>query len=96
MADITYDIDDIRNVKLAIDDLVEALDKSCSTLNEKLETLRKAWNTKAGTKFFNDHKDSWTKSVKKYSKKLVGLSDMLNAAIVEYEQIDNDVSSLNA
>ena len=96
MADITYDVDDIRNVKLAIDDLVDTLDESCNSLNTKLEALRNAWNTKAGTKFFNENKDSWTKSVKKYSKKLVGISNMLNAAIVEYEQIDNDVSSLNA
>ena len=56
MADITYDVDDIRNVKLAIDDLVDTLDESCNSLNTKLETLRNAWNTKAGTKFFNEHK----------------------------------------
>lgn len=96
MSDITYDIDDIRNAKLAIEDLIDALDESCNTLNTKLETLKNAWNTPAGTKFFNEHKDTWTNSVKKYSKKLTGISDMLGAAVTEYDQINNDVSSLKA
>lgn len=95
MADFTYDLAQLQNAKKAIDALVDALNTSNSELTIKLSTLQTQWNTDAGRKFFEEHKDTWTKYVNKYSKKLNGVSEMLNAAITEYEAIDNDVSGLS-
>lgn len=94
MADIIYDIDKLLDAKRAIDNLVDTLEKDNNDLTAALEQLKKEWHTDSGEKFFKDHKDTWSDYVKKYVKKLKGVSDMLQAAIEQYEQIDSEVRNL--
>lgn len=94
MADITYDIDMLRSAKSAIDNLKETLDTDNQNLTIALENLKNGWNTSAGKKFFEDHKDTWSEYVKKYVQKLTGVSDMLQKAIDQYEKIGSDVRNL--
>lgn len=94
MADITYDIDKLKEAKKAIDGLISALNKDNKLLNDNLDVLKEQWKTDAGTKFFSDHKDTWTIYVDKYVKKLTGVSDMLQKAIDEYNSIGSEVKNL--
>lgn len=94
MADIIYDIDKLVAAKKAIDNLADTLDKDNRELTNSLEKLKKEWQTNGGGRFFKDHKDTWSDYVKKYVQRLKGVSDMLQAAIVQYEQIDNEVRNL--
>ena len=94
MADITYDIDMLRSAKSAIDNLKETLDTDNQNLTIALENLKNGWNTSAGEKFFEDHKDTWSEYVKKYVQKLTGVSDMLQKASDQYEKIGSDVRNL--
>lgn len=93
-ADLIYDIENLRTAKKAIDDLVDDLDSSNADLTLSLGDLEKAWQTPAGEKFFQDHKNTWSVYVTKYSRKLRGVSSMLNKAITEYEGIANEVKNL--
>ena len=94
MIDITYDIDKLKEAKKSIDDLVDALNNDNKLLNENLSVLKAQWKTDAGRKFFKDHKDTWTNYVKKYEKKLKGVSSMLQKAIDQYNSIDSEVKNL--
>ena len=94
MADLSYDIDKLAEAKKSIDELKDNLDKNNKALNNSLSALKEAWKTDAGEKFFDDHQDSWSKSVKKYVKKLTGISDMLQKAIDRYENINSEVENL--
>ncbi len=94
MANLSYDLDDLKNAKKAIKGLKDELDACNTALNNDLTELKKGWDTDAGKKFFKDHKDTWTVYVKKYVKKLNGLQSMLQAVITEYDKIDDEVSKL--
>ena len=94
MADIIYNVDNLKKAKKSIDDLIDTLDTDNKKLSENLAQLKKEWNTGAGKKFFKDHKDTWSEYVKKYVKKLTGISDMLQKAIDEYGAINNEVKNL--
>ena len=67
MADITYDIDKLKKAKEAIDDLIDNLNDDNKKLTEALADLKAGWKTDTGTKFFDEHKDTWTEYVKKYA-----------------------------
>ena len=94
MADITYDIDKLKKAKEAIDDLIDNLNDDNKKLTEALADLKTGWKTDTGTKFFDEHKDTWTEYVKKYVKKLKGVSDMLQKSIDRYENIGSAVKNL--
>lgn len=94
MADITYDIDKLKKAKEAIDDLIDNLNDDNKKLTEALADLKAGWKTDTGMKFFDEHKDTWTEYVKKYVKKLKGVSDMLQKAIDRYENIGSEVKNL--
>ena len=94
MADIIYDIDKLKKAKEAIDDLVDNLNSDNKKLTESLAELKAGWKTDTGTKFFDEHKDTWSEYVKKYVKKLKGVSDMLQKAIDRYENIGSEVKNL--
>ena len=94
MADITYDIDKLIKAKEAIDDLIDNLNDDNKKLTEALADLRAGWKTDTGTKFFDEHKDTWSEYVRKYVKKLTGVSDMLQKAIDRYENIGSEVKNL--
>ena len=94
MADITYDIDKLKKAKEAIDDLIDNLNDDNKKLTEALADLRAGWKTDTGTKFFDEHKDSLSEYVRKYVKKLTGVSDMLQKAIDRYENIGSEVKNL--
>ena len=87
MADIIYDIDKLEKAKEAIDDLIDNLNSDNEKLTEALADLKAGWKTDTGAKFFDEHKDTWSEYVKKYVKKLTGVSDMLQKAIDRYENI---------
>ncbi len=94
MADIIYDIDKLEAAKKSIDDLINTLETDNKNLTDALSTLKAEWKTDAGKKFFDDHKDNWSEYVKKYVKKLTGVSDMLQKAIDQYKKIGSEVKSL--
>lgn len=94
MADIIYDIDKLTNAKVAIDELIDELDNDNQNLTKALTDLENGWNTDAGTKFFDEHKNTWSEYVNKYVKKLQGVSDMIQKAIVRYENIGSEVKKL--
>ena len=94
MADITYDIDKLKKAKEAIDDLIDNLNDDNKKLMEALADLRAGWKADTGTKFFDEHKDTWSEYVRKYVKKLTGVSDMLQKAIDRYENIGSEVKNL--
>lgn len=56
--------------------------------------MKVGWKTDTGTKFFDEHKDTWTEYVKKYVKKLTGVSNMVQKAIDRYENINSEVKNL--
>lgn len=94
MANITYDLSELRTAKNAIANLKSELNTCSSTLNTELSSLKRQWNTAAGKKFFDDHKDTWTTYVQQYVKKLSGIEQMIGAVIKEYEGIETDISNL--
>lgn len=94
MADIIYDIDKLKKAKEAIDDLIDNLNDDNQKLTEALADLKAGWKTDTGTKFFDEHKDTWSEYVKKYVKKLTGVSNMLQKAIERYGNIDSEVQNL--
>lgn len=94
MADIIYDIDKLEKAKEAIDDLIDNLNNDNIKLTEALADLKVGWKTDTGTKFFDEHKDNWSEYVKKYVKKLTGVSDMLQKAIDRYKNIGSEVKNL--
>ena len=94
MADIIYDIDKLKKAKEAIDDLIDNLNDDNQKLTEALADLKAGWETDTGTKFFDEHKDTWSEYVKKYVKKLTGVSNMLQKAIERYGNIDSEVQNL--
>lgn len=94
MADIIYDIDRLEEAKEAIDELIDNLNNDDKKLTEALADLKAGWKTDAGTKFFDEHKDTWSEYVKKYVKKLTGVSTMLQKAIDRYENIGSEVKNL--
>lgn len=94
MADIIYDIDKLEKAKEAIDDLIDNLNNDNIKLTEALADLKVGWKTDTGTKFFDEHKDTWSEYVKKYVKKLTGVSDMLQKAIDRYKNIGSEVKNL--
>ena len=94
MADIIYDIDKLRATKKSINDLRTSLDKCNTDLDTNLSGLT-AWNTDAGKKFFDEHKNNWSKYVKKYVKKLSGIENMIDAVIKQYEKINDSVDKIN-
>lgn len=94
MADIIYDIDKLEKAKEAIDDLIDNLNSDNEKLTEALADLKAGWKTDTGAKFFDEHKDTWSEYVKKYVKKLTGVSDMLQKAIDRYENIGSEVKNL--
>lgn len=94
MADIIYDIDKLRKAKEAIDDLIDNLNDDNEKLTRALGDLKDGWKTDAGTKFFDERKDTWSEYVKKYVKKLTGVSNMLQKAVDRYENIGNEVKNL--
>lgn len=94
MADIIYDIDKLKKAKEAIDDLIDNLNSDNEKLSESLADLKAGWQTDTGTKFFDEHKDTWTEYVNKYVKKLTGVSDMLQKAIERYKNIGSEVKNL--
>lgn len=94
MTDIIYDIDKLKKAKEAIDDLIDNLNDDNQKLTKALVDLKAGWKTDAGTKFFDEHKDTWSEYVKKYVKKLTGVSDMLQKAIDRYENIGSEVKNL--
>lgn len=94
MADIIYDIDKIKTAKEAIDDLIDNLNDDNKKLTEALADLEAGWKTDTGTKFFDEHKDTWSEYVKRYVKKLNGVSSMLQKAIDRYENIGSEVKNL--
>lgn len=94
MADIIYDLDKLETAKKSIDDLINILEIDNNKLTDALGNLKAEWRTDAGKKFFEDHKDTWSEYVKKYVKKLTGVSDMLQKAIDQYEKIGSEVKNL--
>lgn len=94
MADITYDINKLEKAKEAIDELIDNLNDDNKKLTEALADLKAGWQTDTGTKFFDEHKDTWSEYVKKYVKKLTGVSNMLQKAIDRYENIGSEVKNL--
>lgn len=94
MADIIYDIEKLEAAKKSIDDLINTLETDNKNLSDALGNLKAEWKTDAGKKFFKDHKDTWSEYVKKYVKKLTGVSDMLQKAIDQYEKIGSEVKNL--
>lgn len=94
MANIIYDIEKLEKAKDAIDKLAEALETENEELTKALAALQEEWNTEAGKKFFEEHKDTWSNYVAKYVQKITGISDMLKKAIEEYNNIANEVTNL--
>lgn len=95
MADIRYDIDSLEAARKSIENLKTELDECNTALDSNLKDLEHDWVTKAGKKFFKDHKNTWSIYVKKYTKKLSGIEKMLDAVIKEYKQINDDVRKIN-
>ena len=83
-----------RHAKKAIDELIDDLNDNNEKLTEALGALKEGWKTDTGTKFFDEHKDTWSAYVAKYVKKLTGVSDMLQKAIDRYEKIGSEVKNL--
>lgn len=95
MADIIYDIDKLKETKKSITNLKTSLDKCNVDLDKNLLSLKDGWDTDAGKKFFDEHKNNWSKYVKKYVRKLNGIENMINAVITQYEKINDSVNNIN-
>lgn len=94
MANIEVDLEQLKNAKSAVDDLIDILNEDSKNLNESLKELKAGWKTNAGKKFFKDHNDTWTEYVSRYVKKLSGVSSMLEKAAAQYEEFGNEVTNL--
>lgn len=95
MATISYDIDSLKKAKKSIKKLKDSLNETNENLNTSMTELKEAWNTKAGKKFFKEHKDTWSVYVKNYTNKIKGIEDMLGSVISEYEEINEEVSKIS-
>lgn len=97
MADLKFDIDEIKKMKKLCDDLIngpDGLTTLTTTLNQRLEKLKQDWNTPAGDKFFQDLEDDWSDQVAQYTKIVNAVSDLLQEAITQYEPVKEAANNL--
>ena len=94
MADITYDIEALETARKSVEDLITTLNDCKNNLDKDMQELKDGWQTDAGKKFFEEHKDTWSDYVTKYISRITGLRDMLKKAIDYYEKIDDEVANL--
>lgn len=97
MADLKFDIDEIKKMKKLCDDLIngpESIVNKTTELNGNLEDLRNKWNTPAGRKFFQDLEDDWSDQVAQYTKIVGAVSELLQEAITQYEPVKDAAKNL--
>lgn len=97
MADLKFDIDEIKKMKKLCDDLIngpEGIVNKTTELNGNLEDLRNKWNTPAGRKFFQDLEDDWSDQVAQYTKIVGAVSELLQEAITQYEPVKDAAKNL--
>jgi len=98
MADLKFDIEEIKNMKKKCDDLIngpDGLTTLTTKLNQRLEQLKKDWNTPAGDKFFQDLEDDWSEQVAQYTKIVGAVSELLQEAISQYTPVKEAAENLN-
>lgn len=97
MADLKFDVDEIKKMKTQCDNLIDGPDgltTLTTTLNQRLEQLKKDWNTPAGDKFFQDLEDDWSDQVSQYTKIVGAVADLLQEAITQYEPVKEAAENL--
>lgn len=91
---LKFDVDKLRSMKSKCENAKTDLEGKNQELRSGLEQLKKDWNTPAGDKFFQDLDDDWTKQVEQYTKITGAITELLEAAIREYEPIERQANDL--
>lgn len=94
MADVKYNLEKLKDAKKRFGILKDNLNSLNSDLTEQLQNLQTEWNTPAGKKFFENKQADWSADVTRYTTMLQGVADLLQAAIDEYELIDDEADKL--
>ena len=85
MADLRFDLDEIRSMKNRVSTLAKELTDLNNNLKESLENLRNEWQTPAGTEFFSTVDVDWEDEVREYINSLFTLEAMLQYTTEQYE-----------
>lgn len=93
--ELKFDIEKLREAKAKCEETMESLTKKKEELMGKLETLRDGWNTPAGHEFFNEQDVDWAAQVDSYVKITKAVSELLDVAIVQYENVASEAKRLN-
>lgn len=89
---LEYDVAALNAMKKSVDDTCTEVKESKKNLIQNLDSLKTAWNTPAGKKFFQDIDTDWGPKVDKYAAALDTLSQMLESASKSYKTLDDEIS----
>lgn len=90
-----FDLEQMRSMKTQIDDTAAELTDTKTKLLSSLTELETKWNTPAGKIFFEQKVNTeWVGNVDRYVSILQCISDLVNDAIQQYSQVENEIDSI--
>lgn len=93
-SELKFDVGKLRETKQKCETLSQELRDKKDTLMEELNELRKDWKTPAGEEFFAEQDTDWEKQVESYLKITMAVTELLQAAITEYESVERSAKAL--
>lgn len=91
---LKFDVEKLRATKAKCEQLAEDLARERDDLTEELEELKKNWHTWAGEDFFAKQDIDWKTQVDSYIQITDAISQLLECAIVQYSQVEEEAATL--
>lgn len=92
---LEFDLERLSAMSEKLEKVAEELSGTGASLQEKMEQLRKGWNTPAGKAFFENQTTSWTDEVEKYIQILQTMKSMIDYASEEYSRVEDLANTLS-
>lgn len=92
---LAFDLDELKQLKEHTGQVCDTLKTESTQLKTGLETLRKDWNTPAGSYFFSNIDGDWESEVKKFEDTLLKFQELIGHAIEEFEKVVEKAAQLN-
>lgn len=91
---LEFDVEKLRETKAKCEQLAEDLARERDNLTKELETLKREWHTKAGEDFFAKQDTDWKAQVDSYIQITDAISQLLECAITQYSQVEDEAAAL--
>lgn len=92
---LAFDLDDLRKLLKATEDLKDNLTKQKDSLKQGLEELRHDWQTPAGSYFFENIDDSWEGDVEKFLKTIDVFREIIEDACEQFQEVQNKADAIS-